>query len=274
MIYHTYIPRSPLSKFVKFLWSSEGDNLPSSRVKLLPIGSMELLINLRENTIPLYDSNSGERCGSTSSMRILGIHSQSLIIDNHSQISVMGVRFQAGGSVPFFQLPIKELHNRVISLNELWSDRADELREKLLKVSQLETRFRVLEHYLLTMMVQSSPQHPVVEFALNQFANLHPPTVREITNQIGISPRYFGQLFSNCVGLTPKLFCRIQRLRRVLCLLAGKTHTDTDWTDIAFTCGYFDQAHFIHDFRSLALCTPSEYIKHRGLHPCHIVLPD
>ncbi|BAY66780.1 AraC family transcriptional regulator (plasmid) [Calothrix brevissima NIES-22] len=273
MIYHTYIPRSPLSKFVKFLWSSEGDNLPSSRVKLLPIGSMELLINLRENTIPLYDSNTGEQCGSTSSMRIMGIHSQSLIIDNHSQISVMGVRFQAGGSVPFFQLPIKELHNRVISLNELWSARANELREKLLKVSQLETRFRILEHYLLTM-VQSSPQHPVVDFALDKFANLHPPTVREITNQIGISPRYFGQLFSNCVGLTPKLFCRIQRLRRVLCLLAGKTHTDTDWTDIAFTCGYFDQAHFIHDFRSLALCTPSEYIKHRGLHPCHIVLPD
>ncbi|WP_414570603.1 helix-turn-helix transcriptional regulator [Nostoc sp. CCY 9925] len=122
------------------------------------------------------------------------------------------------------------------------------------------------------MMMQSSQQYPVVDFALHQFAKLQPPTIKEITNQIGISPRYFGELFSNCVGLTPKLFCRIQRLRRVLSLLAGKTHAD--WTDIAFTCGYFDQAHFIHDFRSLALCTPSDYIKHRGFHPCHIVLPD
>ncbi|MBF2016648.1 MAG: AraC family transcriptional regulator [Rivularia sp. T60_A2020_040] len=270
MIYHTYIPRLPLSEFVKFLWLSEGDNLPSSRVNLLPIGSMELIINLQQDIIPLYDRNSRE-CGSTSSMRICGIHSQTFIIDNHSQISVMGVRFQAGGSVPFFQLPARELYNQVISLDELWSFHAEQLRENLLKTPTVKTRFLILESFLLSMM-QPRTQYPIVDFGLREFQKSSIPTVKEVINKIGISNRYFGQLFCDCVGLTPKLFCRIQRLRRILFLSAGKTYVN--WNDIALTCGYFDQAHFIHDFRSFAGYTPTDYLKQRGLHPCHILLPD
>jgi AraC-like DNA-binding protein len=83
---------------------------------------------------------------------------------------------------------------------------------------------------------------------------------------------HFGQLFRDEVGLTPKLFCRIQRLRQVLYLLVGKEHVD--WMDVALTCGYFDQAHFIHDFRTFAGCTPTAYLEQRGFHPCHVVLPD
>ncbi len=119
-------------------------------LQLLPIGSIELVINLNSDTIPLFDRTSRERCGSTSSMRLCGIHSQSLIIDSHSQISVMGVRFQASGSVPFFPIPPRELHNQVISLGELWNFHAEKLRENLLQAQTIKTRFLVLEHFLLT----------------------------------------------------------------------------------------------------------------------------
>ncbi|NJL61240.1 MAG: helix-turn-helix domain-containing protein [Methylacidiphilales bacterium] len=268
-IYHSYVPRSPLSQFVKFLWSSEGDRLPTSQVKLLPIGSMELVINLDSDTIPLFDRTSRERCGSTSSMRLCGIQSQSLIIDNHSQISVMGVRFQPGGSVPFFQIPAKELHNQVISLEKLWNSHAEQLRENLLKAPTIKTRFLVLERFLFRMMQPPKP-HPIVDFGLREFQKSTIPTVNEVTNKIGISNRYFGQLFSDFVGLTPKSFCRIQRLRLVLLLLAGKTCVN--WSEIALNCGYFDQAHFIHDFRSFAGCGSTTYLKQRGSHPCHILL--
>ncbi|NJL80484.1 MAG: AraC family transcriptional regulator [Richelia sp. RM2_1_2] len=268
-IYHNYVPQSPLSQFVKFFWSSEGDSLASSQVKLLPIGSMELVINLDSEIIPLFDRTSGERCGSTSSIRICGIQSQSFVIDNHSQISVIGVRFKPGGTVPFFQISTKELHNQVISLEELWNFHAEQLRENLLKAPTIKTRFLVLENFLFRMM-QSQESHPIVDFALCEFQKSPIPTVNEVTNKIGISNRYFGQLFSDVVGLTPKLFCRIQRLRRVLILLAEKT--TVNWDDIGLSCGYFDQAHFIHDFRSFAGCTPTEYLKQRGLYPCHILL--
>jgi AraC-like DNA-binding protein len=193
----------------------------------------------------------------------------------------MGVHFKAGGGAPFFALPVGELHNQILSLDELWNHRAAELRElplaaalryRLLEASTIETRFLILEQFLLTLMVQPPERHPAVDFALRSFERSPVPTVGAVTDKIGFSARHFNQLFRNVVGLTPKLFCRVQRLRQVLYLLDGKKHAD--WIDVALTCGYFDQAHFIHDFRSFAGCTPGEYLEQRGLHPCHVVLPD
>ncbi|MEW6493089.1 MAG: helix-turn-helix transcriptional regulator [Cyanobacteriota bacterium] len=272
MIYHTYVSRSPLSQFVAFLWSSEGDNLPKAQVRLLPIGSMELVINLRSDAIPLFERHSRARCGSTRGSRLCGIHSESFIIDNDSQVCVMGMHFKPGGTAPFFALPAGELHNQIVSLDELWNRRAGELRYRLLEAPTLETRFLVLERFLLTLMVQPPERHPAVDFALREFGRSPAPTVSAVTDKIGLSDRHFGQLFRDAVGLTPKLFCRVQRLRQVLYLLAGKEQVD--WIDVALRCGYFDQAHFIHDFRTFADCTPTEYLKKRGFHPCHVVLPD
>ncbi|HAJ64811.1 MAG TPA: AraC family transcriptional regulator [Cyanobacteria bacterium UBA8543] len=281
MIYHTYLPRPPLSQFVAFLWSSEGDDLPKAQVRLLPIGSMELVINLREDAIPLFDQHSRAQCGSTGGSRICGIHSEGFIIDNHSQVGVMGVHFKPGGGAPFFGLRASELHNQIVSLDPLLNRRAGELRDlpeaaalrdRLLETPTRETRFLVLERFLLNMMAQPLEQYSAVDFALREFQKSPTPTVSEVTNQIGFSARHFNQLFRNQVGLTPKLFCRIQRLRQVLYLLAGKKQIN--WMDVALKCGYFDQAHFIHDFRTFAGCTPTDYLEQRGFHPCHVVLPD
>ena len=71
-----------------------------------------------------------------------------------------------------------------------------------------------------------------------------------VIDAIGISARRFEQLFAEQVGLTPKLFCRIQRFQRVLHLI--NEQADIDWSDIALSCGYFDQSHFIHDFQSFS----------------------
>jgi AraC-like DNA-binding protein len=279
MIYQTYQPRSPLSQFVEFLWVRQGDRLPQSQSRLLPIGSMELVINLHEDRIPLFDRHSRVERGSTNGTMICGVHSEGFIINNQRKASFMGVHFKPGGSAAFFALPAGELHNQLISLDELWQSRATGLRDRLLEASTLATRFLVLEQFLLTM-VQPSKRHPVVDFALREFrrtaegstARSPIPTVGAVIDQIGFSSRHFNQLFRNQVGLTPKMFCRIQRLQQVLCLLAGKTKVD--WLDIVFTCGYFDQAHLIHDFRAFADCTPTEYLARRSFHPCHIMLPD
>jgi AraC-like DNA-binding protein len=182
---------------------------------------------------------------------------------------MMGVHFKPGGSAPFFTLPSGELHNQQISLDEIWHSRATELRDRLLEASTWETRFLVLEKFLL-MVMQPPDRYNAVDFALREFVRSPTTSVSEVTDQIGFSARHFNQIFRNRVGLTPKLFCRVCRLQQVLDLLAGKERVD--WADIAIACGYFDQAHFIHDFRMFANCTPTEYLVQRGFHPCHVVL--
>ncbi len=156
---------------------------------------------------------------------------------------------------------------------------ATRVRARLIEAPTPASRFLILEQFLLMVMqsldlatVLQKHRYPVVDFALRELRRSPTPTVSTVINQIGCSNRHFNQLFRDQVGLTPKLFCRVRRLRQVLYLLAGKGHID--WADLAFTCGYFDQAHLIHDFRSLAGCTPTEYLAQRGFHPCHVVLPN
>ncbi len=271
MMYKTYQPRPPLSRFIEFFWIRESDNSLVVQTRLLPIGTMELVINLNEDSIPLFDRQSRKQQGSTNGTMLYGTHSENFTIRDASKTSVMGVHFKEGGGAAFFERPVSELYNERIALDEVWKTRLLELRDRLLQQSSLERRFWVLEQFLMQML-RSPDDHPAVNFALQQFQRSANSMIRVVVEQTGLSTRYFNQLFRNQVGVTPKLFCRIQRFQNALEMLSVKT--PVDGMEIALTCGYFDQAHFIHDFRAFADCTPTEYLTQRSFHPCHLVLPD
>ena len=165
--------------------------------------------------------------------------------------------------------PAGELHNQIISLEELWLGSASDLRDRLRSPMTLENRFRVFEQFLCSRM-RSCDRHPAVEFALREFERLPTSPISKVIDQIGFSTRYFNQLFRDRVGLTPKLYCRVRRLQHVLRLIEGKE--PVNWVDVASTCGYFDQSHLIHDFQTFANCTPTEYMAKRGFLRFHLEL--
>ena len=73
-------------------------------------------------------------------------------------------------------------------------------------------------------------------------------------------------------GLTPKLFCRVQRFQKVLRRI--RTGREVDWTGVALDSGYFDQAHFIHDFKAFSGLSPTAYAAHRTEHLNHVPILD
>ena len=76
-----------------------------------------------------------------------------------------------------------------------------------------------------------------------------------------MSRRRFICTFGDEIGLTPKLYCRIGRFQRVIASVGAAA--EVDWAEIAASTGYFDQSHFIHDFREFAGLTPTEYLELR-----------
>lgn len=279
MIYKTYRPCLPLSQLIEFLWYWEEENATESQSCILPLGSVEWVIDLHEDNLPIFDLYSQTQCGSTKGARLCGVHSQGFIIARHQKCSVMGVHFKPGGSAAFLPMPVKELQNQILSLEDLWQD-AGELRERLQwgntdpsasSRSTITKRFQTLEQYLLRVM-RSQHHHAAVDFALREFERFPQVPVSAVTDQIGLSARHFNQLFRDYIGLTPKLFCRVRRFQRVLSRVEGKRQIN--WLDVALTCGYFDQAHLIHDFRHFADCTPTEYVAKRGVLPFHVELSD
>jgi transcriptional regulator GlxA family with amidase domain len=128
-----------------------------------------------------------------------------------------------------------------------------------------------LEQFLLTRLVRPLERNQTVKFALQQFHTVaSPQTIAAVTDQIGYSPRWFGQLFRTEVGLSPKLYHRIARFQNVLRQV--QQGYPGEWADVAQTCGYFDQAHLIHDFQAFSGLTPSLYLHHRGQQLNHIPL--
>jgi AraC-like DNA-binding protein len=101
--------------------------------------------------------------------------------------------------------------------------------------------------------------HPAVRFALHRFhATPGGNTISAVTDAIGLSPRRFVQVFREQVGLNPKLYCRVRRFRQVLGAIGAGG--PVEWAEIALDSGYFDQAHFIHDFRAFSGINPSAYV--------------
>jgi AraC-like DNA-binding protein len=226
----------------------------------MPMGTTELVIDLRDHCacpLPI----------------LCGPHSESFVIDTAAQAAVMGVHFKPGGAFPFLRVPSGEVHNLRLDLDALWGRRAVELRERLLEAPTPQARFQTLEQFLLAQAVRPLARHPAVDFALRAFVARSPaPSVAAVVEQTGYSQRRFIEVFRDEVGLTPKLFCRVGRFQQVLQRIHRQPKVD--WAALAVTCGYYDQAHFIHDFEEFCGLNPTTYLQLRGEHLNHVPLPD
>jgi AraC-like DNA-binding protein len=228
---------------------------------------------LLEDRSCIYDRDDPDRCQTFSGSLLSGAHSEYIVIGTAMQTFIMGVAFKPGGAFPFLRMPAGELRDTTVSLDTLWGAAATDLREQLLEAPTHRARFEVLERVLMAEFARGFQMHSAVGFALRRFlAAPHVTTVAQVTDQIGLSPKRFIQAFRDETGFTPKVFCRIRRFQHALqCMEGSKT---VDWANVALDCGYFDQAHFIHDFRAFSGINPSSYLAHRTPHRNHVPLPD
>ncbi len=234
---------------------------------------MELVINLKDDAARVYDRRDPNKFQSLRGALLVGVQSEYFVLDTAEQHSVIGVHFKPGGAFPFFKMPAGELHNQHISLDEIWGNGAQELRDRLLEAATPAAKFQILEESLLAHIRKPLLRHPAVDFAIQEFGDFkRAPTIAQVTEQIGLSSRRFIDVFSDQVGLTPKLYCRVQRFQYVLRRISMSG--DVNWSDLALSCGYFDQAHFIHDFRAFSGLSPTAYAAHRTEHLNHVPILD
>lgn len=258
MSFLTYHPRSPLGDFVDLIWLFERTDLTHPRERLLPGATMELVMELR---------------GGGAQPLISGAHSKTVEIDTGEPTTVVGVHFKPGGAFPFLGVPAGELHNEHVSLDTLWGRDAAALADRVLAATNAIEKLRALEQTLLARAQGRWQRHPAVEFALKTLQpGPNAPTVSDITDRVGLSARRFIQVFTDQVGMTPKLFCRVRRFQKALTLIDELDHVD--WTNVAYACGYYDQPHFIGDFSAFSGLSPSGYLRIRGEHLNHVPLAD
>jgi AraC-like DNA-binding protein len=232
---------------------------------------MELIINLREEPRHTYDHHHHRPLGAYRGSWVSGAQSSYLVIDTAPDASMIGVHFKPGGASWFFNRPASELAGTVVGLDALWNREAELLREELLDSPTPTIKLRVLEAALRRRITRLPPRHPSVSYALSRLLDRpNEVTIGHLSATIGMSPRRFIEIFRYQVGLTPKLFSRVRRFQRILRSI--EKCRAVEWADVAAAGGYYDQAHFIHDFREFCGLTPSLYVNETVEYPNFVPL--
>ncbi len=233
---YRFLPSPPLSASVEAFCFSEGETSLQTKERRLPDGRVALVINLGHEMLRVSHREHADQFQSFHGGVLSGAHSQFSVLDMTTLVTTMYVCFKPGGETN-------------------------------------DDRVRILEHFLLARLPWEQASHPAVTFALASFQAGHKQrSISEVTAQLGLNPKRFIKLFEEAVGLTPKVFCRLLRFQEALCRTTRGQ--PARWADLALDCGYFDQAHFIHDFQAFTGLTPSAYLAQRGEHHNHVPLPD
>ena len=260
-------PPPLLSDYVESIWYCVGDSLGHSHERIIPDGSMQLLVNLDENELRWQASDVAPQ--RVSGAAVAGAWSSSFVIDTRQQKHITGVSFRRGGAAAFFPVPSVAFRNNHVALNDVFSGL--DLREQLLSALQMRNgRSRLFATWIDFLTEHFVPHRCPTWLPLACDLLAVNQSVRTVSTACGMDIRRFRAEFSAAVGISPKSFARVRRLQRVMADIAGGATIDRPgWADIALANGYFDQAHMNRDFRLLAGVTPAQYQPRDPLEPNH-----
>jgi AraC-like DNA-binding protein len=242
----------PLREYVDFFWQSDGYVQPHASERVLPTGTIDVVIDLRA---PMRSVASG-------------IQTSSIRLDTSGPLTLFGIRLKAGGAAGVLGIPAVELQNQSVLLNDFWPC-ADELIDVLGRTSDPHARARSVEKFLFHRIRDSSSADLAIRSAAERWRSAPGSIpVEAMADQLGFGVKRFSRRFGEQVGVAPKSYARIMRFQNAVSILQGMANPD--WADVALRAGYYDQAHFNHDFRKFAGCTPSVYLARRTGHPNHM----
>jgi len=257
MNYQEFRPVEQLAKFVKCFWflESAASQSPSPE-RILPDGCTEIVFHLGDP----FDQHTSEGSTERQPLALLvGQMRRHLLIQPTGRVRVLGARFWPGGAYPFLTIPQNEIAGEVIALDSIWGPITREAHSIIADAATPLESVKHLEAALLARLnrFRGNDDRVLKAIALIlRSGGLLP--VESLADDLGISLRKLDRTFNTRVGLPPKTLCRIVRFQRVFSLIERQKRA-RDWAQIALDCGYFDQAHFVKEFREFSGKPPTSY---------------
>ena len=257
MKYKEIIPGERLKQYVKCYYIYESSTNEAFEDTVFPSGCMEIIFNLG---IGKWQTANSDGFVTNPSIELWGQITQPLLIKSIGKNTMMGARFYPHAAAYFLNDKVDMFNNQVVDFSDLSGDSAKLLYSKLLETTAWNKKIELIEDFLLQRLSLSERKLGNVSVVSNIMNELRQEdffdNIENVASRYGITSRYLQKLFLQYTGLTPKLYSKINRFQNSLRLVAKK---DTSLTSIAHDCGYFDQSHFIREFKSFTGFTPSGY---------------
>ena len=260
MIFERYIPSYPLSRFIECFIYYRDYNPVHSVDRFLPDGNVNIVIDLTDYPKYIYDNQTLKEIQSCRHVWFSGIRNKYITIPSGKDSEMFVINFHKGMAYPFIQAPLYELTDSVVDGDLVLTHEIMLLREKILGATHIMKMFTIVEQYLLKKFSAKLVVNPFVSFAVEAITrNPVQMSIKQVADKVGYSQKHLIRIFRDHVGLTPKAYLKVMRFQRTIDEIASTKQVK--WTDIALDSGYYDQAHFINDFREFSGFTPNEYIQ-------------
>jgi AraC-like DNA-binding protein len=234
--YQEYPPAARLKPFVECFWMFQSSR-PLTEYPVLPDGCVDIVYS------PSL-SRELQLIGTMTSARKFALPAGEL---------QFGVRFKPAMARTFLPITGLDTTDQSIALTDIWGADARRLTEQIGEARSVEKRISLLETRLGNTGEITLVQRLCASI-VNQLGHVR---IDDLAFQAGLSTRQLRRLFLEQVGLSPKYFCRVIRFRNSLSRLTQSGRAD--WAGVALDCGYYDQAHFINEFRQFSGYTPGEF---------------
>lgn len=190
-----------------------------------------------------------------------GANSQSHRMGFEGRVDLLGIRFRVGAAYPFLGIPLVEMVNQTSLLDLLGAEQILPLYERVTHAATLQEQIAYLEAWLLQRLAHGKTADRLVWHSLGQIQQQNGLLSMEaLAQHLHISQRQLERLYQMQVGVTPKLYARLLRVENARQAL--KQNTAFSLTDLGLQLGFYDQSHFIREFKAIVGMTPGGYIEH------------
>lgn len=255
MKYQKHKPKFPLNNYVDSIIYIEGNNKGTG----LPKTAMSLIFNLADS-FKLYTDNHFTKYIDYKKHWVAGLQTKPTNVESYGISKMLVVQFKTLGAFIFLNDPLHYYTNYYISLDNIFNKEADETWEQLQEAKSLNEKFLIVENFLyrklLTNKLPNKKLISTIEILLDNQETL---SISEICKQLNISRKHLNNLSKEYTGVSPKTLSSLTRLQTTLKnISSSKTNK---LTTLAYEQEYFDQAHFINDFKKFTNLKPTEYAK-------------
>ncbi|MBL7740320.1 MAG: AraC family transcriptional regulator [Chitinophagaceae bacterium] len=256
MNYQVYDPSPDLLPFVKCFWSLDDDGTEERiRQRVLPDGCMEMIFHYGD----LYRQyfNDGSFIIQPRSF-VFGQITQYIEIEPTGISGIISARFHPEGLSPFLNIPVSSLEDKAIGIGSLFGEKGITLEKQILAADNNLQRIEMMEHFLLSMLADPGTIDNITKSCVDAiFQSQGQIPVADLASKMSLNRRIIERKFATAVGMSPKQLSRAVRLQAAVKML--EENKCASLTALAYENGYYDQAHFIKDFKEFTGTSPKSF---------------
>lgn len=266
MHFANHIPAESLAPYIDSLFHFQHFQPDHSLERVVPDGHTYLIFELDGMTRSVFDNQTLQPRQQFTRAWFSGMHRHYLSISAHPDSEMVVVRFKPGGASRWLTGAMSELDDRVVPAQVLWGPSVLELRDDLIASSDDAELFERLESFLLKRVDTADNRGwNCIRQITDAIDRNSEPQLKQVVDNSGYSSKQAISLFNQHVGLTPKIYQRIRRFQEILPRV--QKQQSIRWQDICRQCYYYDQSHFIREFKAFCGYSPSEFLCEQGQHP-------